>query len=506
MHVARKARLHSFDWLLGVGVVAAAACGGCSDDPDRDKPSMLPLPESAPLLACERKVASDSSCQRASDCAADEFCRADDAAMQEDRASLLLTCGKAVGSGQNRDRCESSADCETGICGLSDVCLLPCASSADCLEGQACRRVEARIIDGLSPLMACARTLAFADDVTISAPKVRKVVGESVSTLEIAASEENALVYLYLGCEAQGEVRALRHGASDWFVLDELLGGRREKNPIINVGSLIPVLVPNNPALKPREAFELDLYSDLATELRVVTVARAGEHEVLDFNIYYVGGGEQRDLGGLRPGSRDIRAIFRQMDERLRPYGLRIGELREHDVPGALRDELSVLETELIRDEQGNAIDIAIHGLDELFQLSAGSDDGGVNLFLLSDMGDVLGISGGIPGALGVSGTAASGVALAVDVIGLEELANVALHEVSHQLGLFHTSEFNGFVTEPLDDTPTCRLDRDQNGDGILVSSECVGAGAENLMFWEGTGAELSDQQAEILRRSPVLR
>jgi hypothetical protein len=357
--------------------------------------------------------------------------------------------------------------------------------------------------------MACARTLAFADNVNIEAPKVSKVAGGKVTTLQLPAGDENALVYLYLGCDAQGEVRALRRRGSDgaWFELSELLAGRGARNPLINIGSLIPALIPNNPGLtRGNAAFELDLYSDLGTDVRTVTVTRSGEHELLDLNVYYVGGGEERSEGGLHPGSADVRELLQDIDNRLRVHALRLGELREHDVTGALRDELSVLETEIVRDEQGNAIDLVIQGLEELFALSAGSDDGGVNLFLVSDMGDVLGISGGIPGALGVSGTAASGVAIAVDVAGLDGLDSIVLHELSHQLGLFHTSEFNGFVTEPLDDTPTCGWDRDDNGDGVLVGSECAGAGADNLMFWSGTGTRLTAQQSEILRRSPVLR
>lgn len=427
--------------------------------------------------------------------------------MQDDRAPVLLECGKALGSGENRDPCLEGADCETGLCSLSDVCLVPCASGDDCPEGQACRRVEARTGDGVSPLMACARTLAFAEDVVITTPKAVKVEAGSVTTVQLPQGDENTLVHLYLGCEAEGEIRALRRGNEEWFVLQDLLAGKGAKNPLINTGSFIPTLVPNNPALdRGRAALELDLFSDVATEVRFVSATRGGEHEVLDVNLYYVGGGEELDTGGLRPGSEQMRAIFHDIDGRLQPHGLRIGELREHDVTGALRDELAVLETEIIRDAQGNAIDLEIDGLEQLFALSAGSDDGGVNLFLVSDMGSVLGISGGIPGALGVSGTPASGVAVAVDVVGIERLSGVILHEVSHQLGLFHTSELNGFVTEPLEDTPSCGPDRDDNGDGVLVGRECAGAGADNIMFWEGSGENLSEQQAEILRRSPILR
>lgn len=489
-------------------VASAGLSPACSDPNPGDPNQPLPLPSTAPLLSCEEAVEGEGSCHRAADCGK-QICRAAPANMQDDRSPLVLTCGEPLGSGQNRDRCADGEDCETGICGLSDVCLIPCAKSGDCVEGQACRRVEARLAEGLAPVMACARTLAFSEDVAIATATETMVAGEAVTALSIPRGDENALVYLYFGCEAQGEIHALRNADSDevWFDLSELLAGRGSDNPLLNTGQLIPALIPNNPALvRGKDVLEFDVYSDLASDVRLVSVSRTGEHEVLELNVYYVGGGEESSPGGLHPGSPELRAILKSLDDRLRPHALRLGEIREHDVEGDLRDELAVLETEIVRDEQGNAIDLEIKGLDQLFALSAGSDDGGVNLFLVSDMGDVLGISGGIPGALGVSGTAASGVALAVDVVGLDELAGVMLHELSHQLGLFHTSELNGSVIEPLEDTPECRPDRDENGDRLLVGAECVGAGADNLMFWAGTGTEISDQQAEVLRRSPVLR
>ena len=87
-------------------------------------------------------------------------------------------------------------------------------------------------------------------------------------------------------------------------------------------------------------------------------------------------------------------------------------------------------------------------------------------------------------------------MAIAVDVVGLEEVPLVAMHEMSHQMGLFHTSEFDGTTIEPLGDTPACLRDHDQNGDGMLTPAECRTAGADNLMFWSGAGLKLSRSSA----------
>ncbi|HEY6881573.1 MAG TPA: hypothetical protein VI299_26285, partial [Polyangiales bacterium] len=145
--------------------------------------------------------------------------------------------------------------------------------------------------------------------------------------------------------------------------------------------------------------------------------------------------------------------------------------------------------------------------LDELFRLSAGLELPGVNVFIIGDMGDYIGIAGGIPGPLGLHGTERSGLALAADLMGdLVGADQVLLHEIGHYLGLFHTSESSGAVLEPLSDTPECDPQYDENRDGILSTDECAGHGAENLMFWTGPGVDLSPQQIQVFASSVALR
>ncbi len=503
----RVVRLAPLAWLL----VLFGACGARDETPadTGDDDASLPLGDHAPLLSCAEPVVSPQSlCARDADCSGDARCVAAEPSLHDDRAPLPLACGAPLGTGRNRDRCLEATDCESGLCALSGVCLVPCQDDGDCVTGQACTRVEARWNAGLEPVMACARTLAFPSDVTVRAPLGDRLPRDVITTLSLPVIEGDALMFVRASCDSVLEVRALRERSGhSLYSLSELFAGLGAENPLTNVGALVPMLVPNNPALRlSGSPLEIDLRASSDTDIELIVVSRAGEHDILDLNLYYVGGGEERLDGGLHPGSEAMREVIERVRARLSQIGIRLGELREHDVLGALRNELSVLETEIVRDENGNAIDLRIEGLDRLFGLSAGSDDGGVNLFLVSDMQDILGISGGIPGGLGVPGTSVSGVAVAVDVVGLAKLDNVILHEMSHQLGLFHTSELDGFLIEPLDDTPVCGTAQDENADGILSPAECEGHGAENLMFWAGSGTELSPRQIELLHRSAVLR
>ena len=158
----------------------------------------------------------------------------------------------------------------------------------------------------------------------------------------------------------------------------------------------------------------------------------------------------------------------RQVSRKLGAIGLSLGLIREHDVRGALREELSVLEVPRRkvgeREIEGRPL-----RLDELFRLSAGAGTSAINVFLVSDMGSYLGIAGGIPGLLGVHGSDRSGVALAADVLGdLGDADQVLMHELGHFMGLFHTTESSGLVLEPLSDTPVCTLDRDEDDNATV--------------------------------------
>ena len=108
---------------------------------------------------------------------------------------------------------------------------------------------------------------------------------------------------------------------------------------------------------------------------------------------------------------------------------------------------------------------------------------------------------------LGLHGTARSGVALAIDPMGdLEDGDLVLLHEIGHFLGLFHTTESSGTVLDPLADTVECTSAEDKDEDHELSTDECWDEGADNLMFWTGSGALLTKQQIAVMASSVLLR
>ena len=175
---------------------------------------------------------------------------------------------------------------------------------------------------------------------------------------------------------------------------------------------------------------------------------------------------------------------------------------------------LALGEVTLWYDDLGTAYFPA--GGKEIGQLRAGDYEGDVamNMFFIADfLGDsgTLGIAAGIPGAMGVQGTAGSGVTVSVEThldgggdIDIPLMGGTMAHELGHQFGLFHTTEADGSTHDVFDDTPECTKDPD--GDGYVTADECVGSGGENFMFWGAgnvTQEDISTGQATLLNSSP---
>jgi len=160
-----------------------------------------------------------------------------------------------------------------------------------------------------------------------------------------------------------------------------------------------------------------------------------------------------------------------------------------HDVPGVAEDPT-------LLDLQSTLG--APNDLSKVLLTAQTDDPNALNVFFVNSIyrdddfaggGLVLGIAAGIPGPAFMGPNYRGGVVIAsLDLMGETDYwGNVIAHEISHFLGLYHTTEKSGSVHDTLDDTA--------EGDSV------------NLMHWAYAPEklEISEQQGTVLRSHPLV-
>jgi hypothetical protein len=266
---------------------------------------------------------------------------------------------------------------------------------------------------------------------------------------------------------------------------------------------------------------------DVKVLLKPGPVASAG---TLDVNLYLV---TDRYTAAVAASDPSMTRMRQTLATYLARAGITLGTVRFVDEPAAVKaryaagvsvDDLTPcgeVATVLRLAEPGNAMSLFLVN-------SLTSQSGGYS---------VVGQDGTIPGPSSVGGTVASGAlvsivdltftssptacdgAISLAGCGADMTAYIGAHETGHALGLYHVTESNGALFDPVKDTPVCQVGVCAPGQQEVVNSDCVKnltdpanpcGGGENLMFWlvdrtRSTGT-LSAQQASILRANPAVR
>ncbi|MFL5318667.1 MAG: M12 family metallo-peptidase [Myxococcaceae bacterium] len=223
----------------------------------------------------------------------------------------------------------------------------------------------------------------------------------------------------------------------------------------------------------------------------------------LNLNLWFAG--VTGVTAASAPTDSNIQAMLTEFKNIYATAGIQLGSVSYFDVPAGQAATFATIDTTEGKDSE----------LRKLFEISAGAPNNAMNFFLVKEIKGaqpgftILGIAGGIPGIPFEQGTNASGVAVTTADLASNpaSVARTMAHEGGHWLGLWHTTEQNGKLFDPLPDTPECSPSNDANNDEILTSAECSNGGADYLMFWEAgpTASKLSGNQGFVLQRNPVV-
>jgi len=141
-----------------------------------------------------------------------------------------------------------------------------------------------------------------------------------------------------------------------------------------------------------------------------------------------------------------------------------------------------------------------------------------INVFFIESFsgpdGDgIVGISGGLPGTMGIKSPFngilidANKTRVSTDDFYADTTSHFVLHEIGHFLGLYHTTEQQFDEHDVLADTSEClEAVHDDDNNGIADVKECPDG--LNIMFWNtdllATKDPFSDDQKEVIYYSPI--
>jgi len=435
--------------------------------------------------------------------------------------------------------CETVSDCHGArarclrLTETLTICVASCATEADCRVGYTCRPVDGGgycapsaappeatpsepAAPSAPPSPGTESPSAPPTQAPPPAPETAPPVAPTTTFTEFCQGVEvtpNAYGDGWNAYAVEVEVPAGSHsaqilaGAEAGFGGFDALSGERLRIDFTREYQRVNFLIPEGPTVNaiglphrpdvPMDSiagrFALRFVAQEAPFCPVV-VAKSGPGSRVDVNVILAPGGGVPDAATAAQAPA-LQAVLRGAADIYRLAGISLNVLRYQNLAPVDRQRFAVIRNET--------------DVPALFRTSTPPGDSvddvlTLNLFVVQQIllgeGNVLGISGGIPGPAGVHGFGTSGVVMTAAVVADLEIGSQTLaHEMGHFLGLFHTTEVDAVMADDLSDTPECPADAWQQRD--LPCPDLP-----NLMFpYAHPGAQVTAQQVQMLHKSPLV-
>ena len=416
------------------------------------------------------------------------------------------------GSNDCLNDCATASDCRPGylcapLVGGGAVCVPGCQADTDCSTGEVCDKSSGKCVAASSgsgttvdvvDLTAAGAVTVYTNQ--LSAPLSTTLPTDAVSVTFVGqAADPTALVVVYLLISPDGTLFDFGSTSTPMKVL-----------PPVGPGAFA-VLAPNTPILPFTPGiWTVRLLGSKQTTATVKALIKRSPTQLLtagniDLNLFFVG------LSNLSAATAPTDPNFQTIVNRVKTVwsqvGIGIGNVTYQDITGADATRFRDLnaDTDLGALMQKSLVSTATDNALNVFFVRTITGGGIATGYI------ILGESAGIPG-VPIRGTSGSGLAVTTADFpnGLNQIADTWVHEGSHWLGLFHPTESAGTAFDPLPDTPECHAStRDTDHDGLVQPEECVGFGADNVMFWTSVPAipnsNLTPNQQFVLLRNPAV-
>lgn len=421
--------------------------------------------------------------------------------------NLPLACQRPVtgglSSGSSCDQYRRNNVCYNELCNIGLTCSVACTEDSDCEDGLVCKKQlfsvnenKGQYFNGCVPLFSKTSTPGLVDITHLPDLEITTPTEESQPiTLSVNNSDDVSMTIVAYSADNIYEIvgpHKLVSPNNETLFDYNMLWYEQKLPPLVYIyyEYIVSLGIPNSPLHTLTSGnYSLTMRREyFSGNLTMYQHNMHREGRILNLNIFLV--------------VPQIRAATAQYDQNLQQYltkmaqiysqaGLEIGQITYHDVVGLPQNRYLYIDTLVGANSE----------LADLFSLSAGVDSSGVNIFIVQDIADAVGIAGAISGPPGYNGTINSGIAIGVEYLDYYDGGIVLAHEVGHYLGLFHTTEYNGSNYENIPDTPVCDVSNDLDGDGYVMVEECLNFGGNNLMFWSGQSDYLSEGQGFVMKR-----